>query len=438
MKLTTQSIYNTVLIILLSALFVSSCTKKDDIGKELVELPGDILGVDFTDTFTVVSFSSLVDSFSTDEIGGFMLGSYYDTEMGVTTTSFYTQIRMVTNDIEYGSNAVFDSIVLTLGYNFIYGEDSLTPQMVRVYELDEDVYWDSTYHSNDVFQVKSPEIGVANVIFNNIDSVYEGDEKEKAHLRIRLDDAFGLKIFAKSGQPELSDNDEFLKFIKGLYVTADKMNSPGGAIGGINLLSSLSQMAIYYHDDTSKLVSNFVINENSARIQSFNHYDYQDASASFINQVINEDSSLGAQRFYLQSMAGVKAAIRFPYIKELVKDGPIGLNKAELILQPDLMFMDFEGPPLEIVLVKQTAEGSYVYPKDEDEGETFYGGIYDKTTKQYYFTITRHLQGILTGDEQDYGMYLMVKGGGVLPYRVVFNGSEASNRVRLRLYYTEV
>ncbi|RLD66843.1 MAG: hypothetical protein DRI84_03940, partial [Bacteroidetes bacterium] len=414
------------------------CTKKDNVGQELLELPGDVLGVEYIDTVTVISFSSIVDSFPTDEIGGNMLGSYFDPDFGVTTTGFYTQIRMVSNDLDFGENAVYDSVVLTLDYNYIYGEDSLFEQTIKVYELDQDIYPDSTYYSNDKFQVHSSEIGNVKVVFNNRDSIDEGKYKLHAHLRLRLDDVFGLKIFDKSGEPELSNNEEFVKFIKGLYVTADRINSPGGDIAGINLLSSYSRLAIFYHDDTDTLTSNFVINENTARVQVFDHYDYQDASASFISQVINKDSTLGAQNFYLQPMAGVKAAIRFPFLKELVKNGPIALNKAELVLQPDPIFMDFEGPPAEIVLVKKTADGRYLFPKDEDEGELFFGGRYDKEKKQYYFTITRHLQSILTGDEEDYGMVLLIKGSGVTPNRVIFIGSKASNRVRLRLFYTEV
>jgi len=441
MKLKIRAINKWVLVIGLSAFILSSCTKKDDIGKELVEIPGDALGVDFTDTATVVSYSDLVDSFPTDEIKTNMLGSYFDPEMGVTTAGFYTQVRLVTNDLDFGDKAVFDSIVLTLGYSFLYGEDSLAEQTIKIYELDQDIYQDSTYYSNTKFKVKNPEIGNVTTIFNTRDSIYEGDAKLHAHLRLRLDDAFGLKIFNKSGQPELSNNEEFVKFIKGLYVTAEKRNSPGGDIAGINLLSSYSRLAIFYHNDKDTLLINFVINENTARVQNFEHYGYQDASAPFIQQVVNGDTSLGKQLVYLQPMAGVKTAIRFPYLKEFVKDHLIALNKAELILQVDPSLMDFDGPPSNIVLVKKDENGKFLYTIDKlsnRDNSSYIGGIYDKNKKQYYFTITRHLQAILTGDEVDYGMYILIEGSGVTPNRVVLLGSEASNRLRLRLFYTDL
>ncbi len=426
-----------MLVIVLSALVFSSCTKKDDIGKEIVELPGDKLGVGFVDTTTIFTYSQLVDSFATSELASNMLGSYYDDVFGTTTTGFYTQIRMASNDLEFGNNVVCDSVVLTLEYAYIFGDDTLTPQTIKVYEMDEDFYQDSTYYSNRSFAVKTPEIGNVSYRFNMRDSMYEGDNKVHAHIRLPLDNAFGEKILAKSGQPELSDNESFLKFIKGLYVVAEKKNS-GGVIVGINLLSSFSRLAIFYHNDEDTLISNFVINENTARVQNYDHDNYQNASAAFVSQVINKDSALGQQNVYLQSMAGVKTFLRFPHLMEYVKDGPVALNKAELILNEDVLFEDTEGPPTEIVLVKQTVDGLLQFPIDEKEGAYFYGGTYDKDKKMYYFTITRHLQSILNGDEEDYGMYLLIKGSGVTPRRVVFGGPKATNGMRLRLYYTEV
>ena len=421
----------------LSALIFSSCTKKDDIGKEIVELPGDVLGVGFTDTASIVTYSEFVDSFATSELGSNMMGSYYDDVFGTTTTGFYTQIRMASNDLEFGNNAVCDSVVLTLEYAYIYGEDTLTPQTIKVYEMDEDIFQDSNYYSNSSFAVKSPEIGNKSIVFNMRDSMYEGENKVHAHIRLPLDNAFGDKILAKSGQPELSDNESFLKFIKGLYVVAEKKNS-GGTIVGIKLLSSFSRVAIFYHNDEDTLISNFVINENTARVQAYDHDSYQNASATFLNQVSNKDTSLGQQNVYLQPMAGVKTYIKFPFLLDYVKDGPIALNKAELVLNPDVLFDDREGPPPELALVKKNIEGKLEFLIDESEGAFFFGGTYDKDKNMYYFTITRHLQSIMDGDEVDYGLYLLIKGSGVSPKRVVFGGPKATNGMRLRLFYTEV
>ena len=431
-------ILNTMLVMLLSAFVFSSCTKKDDIGKEVVELPGERLGVGFVDSTSIITYSQRVDSFATSELISNMLGSYYDDVMGTTTTGFYTQLRMASNNLEFGNNVVCDSVVLTLEYTYLYGKDTLSPQTIKVYELDQDIYQDSVYYSNASLAIKTPEIGNQSVVFNLWDSLYEGDNKVHAHMRLHLDNAFGEKILAKSGQSELSNNENFLKFIKGLYVVAEKRNS-GGAIVGIQLLSSFSRLAIFYHNDEDTLISNFVINENTARIQVYDHDNYQNASAPFISQVINEDTTLGKQNVYLQPMAGVKTYIKFPHLKDYMKDKPVALNKAELVLNMDAMYEDYNGPPPEIVLVKKNIDGKLAKIIDQEQESAFYcGGIYDENKKMYYFTITRHLQSILNGKEDDYGMYILISGSGITPKRIIFGGPEKSGGMRLRMYFTEV
>jgi len=424
----------------LSALVFSSCTKKDEIGKEIVELPGDKLGVGFVDTVTIRAYSQRVDSFATTQLKYNMLGSYYDDVMGTTTAGFYTQIRMPSNDLEFGNNVVCDSVVLTLEYAYLYGEDTLDPHVIKIYELDEDMYQDTAYYSNKVFAVKTPEIGNnPHVIFNTRDSLYEGKNKVHAHLRLKIDNSFGEKILDKSGSSELSTNDNFTKFIKGLYVVAEKRNT-GGSLVGIQLLSAFSRMAIFYHNDKDTLIANFIINENTSRVQNFDHDNYINASGAFVSQVINKDTTLGKQNVYLQPMAGVKTFIKFPYLKDYTKNGPIALNKAELLLNVDGMFEDYNGAPPKIALVKKTDDGKLAYPIDRIEGEVYYGGQYDENKKMYFFTLTRHLQSILNGDEEDYGMYLLIEGSGISPKRVVFGGpnNPLGSKMRLRMYYTKV
>ncbi len=424
----------------LSAFVFSSCTKKDEIGKEIVELPGDKLGVGFVDTITIRTFSQRVDSFATSQLKYNMLGSYYDDVMGTTTTGFYTQIRMPSNDLEFGNNVVCDSVVLTLEYAYLYGEDTLDPQTIKIYELNEDMYRDSAYYSNKVFAVKTPEIGNnPNVIFNLRDSLYEGENKVHAHLRLKIDNSFGEKILDKSGSSELSNNENFTKFIKGIYVSAEKKNS-GGAIVGIQLLSSFSRLAIFYHNDEDTTIANFIINENTSRVQVYDHDDYTNASGPFISQVINKDSTLGEQNVYLQPMAGVKTYIDFPYLLDYVKNGPVALNKAELLLNVDGLLEDYDGAPPKIALVKKTFDNKLVYPVDLTEGDVYYGGVYDENKKQYYFTLTRHIQSIMNGEEKDYGMYILIEGSGISPKRVVFGGpnNPFGSKMRLRMYYTKV
>ncbi|MFA5781348.1 MAG: DUF4270 family protein, partial [Bacteroidales bacterium] len=131
-------------IFLLSFLF--SCEEPDIVGLE-VQPPNDKMDVVFCDTITLVAYSVKEDSIRTDETVYNLLGSNYDPIFGKNSASFYSQARLSSNNANFGSNPVLDSIVLSLLYKGIYGDTS-AQQTVKVYELAENIYKDSVYYSN--------------------------------------------------------------------------------------------------------------------------------------------------------------------------------------------------------------------------------------------------------------------------------------------------
>jgi hypothetical protein len=74
-----------------------------------------------------------------------MIGSYYDDVFGVTTTGMYTQFRLTTTAVEFGTHPVCDSIVLSLSYNKGFYGDTSTQMTLNVYEIDEGFNLDNNY-----------------------------------------------------------------------------------------------------------------------------------------------------------------------------------------------------------------------------------------------------------------------------------------------------
>ncbi|RLD36374.1 MAG: hypothetical protein DRI74_09140, partial [Bacteroidetes bacterium] len=148
-----------------------SCDKPGDIGEDLVVLDDNKLNVTFTDTLTINAYSVIVDSVTTNKLKYNLLGSYYDGVFGTTTASIYTQMRLSDNNVDFGANAVCDSVILSLDYYGFYG-DTASEQTLRAYEVDEKMYPDSLYFSNDTLSVMPVEIGNQKVVFNPKDSVY--------------------------------------------------------------------------------------------------------------------------------------------------------------------------------------------------------------------------------------------------------------------------
>jgi len=427
-----------LLVILLSAVMIFGCTKPEDIGQEIVALPGEELDVSFTDTVTVVSYSYLHDSLASSGLSKHFLGSVFDPIFGTTAASIYTQVRLSNNDLDFGTNAVCDSIVFGFDYAGFYGDTAAT-QHLKIYQLDESLSIDSLYYSNKEHSIIQPALFEGDIIFNFKDSIAVTGGKLKPHLRIKLDNSLGEDIVSKSGQSELSNNEEFLKYIKGFYITADQINN-GGGMAMIDLMSGYSRITLYYHNDEDTTFEYFVINENCSRYSYLNHFDYQGSDPDFYNQVVLKNTSLGMQTFYMQPTAGVRTYIDFPYLKNLIKDNQVAVQKAELILSID-GGSDTANytPPLTLTLAGISDEGVSMKLTDFLEGPSFFGGVYDRDNNQYIFNLTRTIQEVLLDKSEWNGYRLIVNGEAVSANRAIFNGNSVNtNKTRLRIYFTDV
>ncbi len=436
-----------IIIINIIIVFTISCNKEpDEIGLNL-QAPNDKLNVKYNDTTTMVSYSKLEDSIKTNETSLSLLGSYFDPVFGKCTASIYTQLHLSKSDVDFGENPQLDSLVLTLVYEGYYG-DTTTLQTLKVYEITEDMYRDTSYYSN-----QNLAFDQANEITNFVftpkpnDSVMIDSVKYAPELRINLSSInpdFGNKIL-NAAKTDLSDNDNFVKFIKGLYITTEPVNIKGeGAILYFNLVSSSSKMTIYYSNkDNDSLKLDFVINNYCARYTNFNHYGYTDADQYFKEQVINGDTGLGNNNLYLQSMAGVKTKIMFPFIKNWFNSEKIAINKAQLVININKTDLSQYEAPLVLALVKLDKDGKYENLADKYEGDEYFGGTCDSINNEYRFRITRYIQKLLKGEE-DYGLYLIVSGRSIKANRAVLIGPspnppiQFSDRSKLELIYTEL
>ncbi len=434
-----KTIFKTLLILFISAVVFIGCKKPEDIGQKVVALPGEKLNVHFTDTVSIISHSFLQDSIQTKSASEQLLGGIFDPVFGSTSAGIYTQFRLDENNLDFGSNPKLDSIVLGFDYAGFYGDTSAV-QHIKVYRLEGDMSVDSVYFSNSSVQTAVNPIFDKDVVFDLKDSVVLVGGKVRPHLRLRLDPSFGDDILSKSGQVELSNNESFLKFMKGLYVVAGKKDN-GGGLAYMDLNSIFSQLTLYYHnDDKDSLFKHFVINRNCAFFSTFNHFNYQNASTEFKNQVILKDSSLGDNVFYLQPTGGVRTYLNFPYLKNFISQHQIAIQQANLIVNIDPSSDTTAYPaPKRISVVGINEKGQNIFLTDYYEGGAYYGGQYEPSKNQYVFNITHSIQELLLGTSKVVGFRLIISGEAVLGNRAILQGNKAGSRnTRLRLYYTDV
>jgi hypothetical protein len=430
---------------LISILF--SC-KKDpySIGLDLLP-PTDTLSLHTIDTATVVAYSLVQDSIRTDKTTTNMVGSLVDPVFGTTTANFCTQLQMATEAPDFGQNPVLDSLILMLKYDTIYG-DTNAFQRIRVYELAQDIFYDSAYYSNQHVSQYGDLLADYTFRPDLKDSVTVVGGKLAPHLRINLGNIshyFANKLLYAPASVLLT-NTAFVEYMKGLYIETVPVTS-GGALVSFKMDDILTKMILYFHNEDvgDSLHFDFSISTSCARANFFDH-NYLNASPAFRNQVIFHDTTLGQTSLYLQGLGGVRIKVRLPHLKDFNKLGKIAINNAILVFKNQETDITLAPPP-QLNMFNVDSTGALGIIVDSDEGASFFDGYYSSSSRSYKFRITRQVQNILEGKIKQYDMYIMVNNpvaNELIPGRVVVNGTHPTapysldDRIQLQVTYTKL
>lgn len=427
-----------------------ACKKpEDNVGLDILD-PADALGVTQTDTISIQTYSLPDDSVRTSNLSRNMVGSFLDPDFGLVETSTYTQIRLSTNNVGEGQLPIdleVDSIILSLGYTFgdpWYGQPD--EQTFAVYEVDEEIILDTTYYATDVLAVLSENLiepGMeAQTPDTNAITVVDGDTL-LPQLRIRLKDDLGRRFLDAWGSPDLVDNDAFLQFFKGLYVTTENAGQAPdeGAALQFDMLSVNSKVTLYYRNivvgEEDTLAYDFEIDQQAAR---FTHVtlDHAQAPMPIVEQALG-DTTIGQELFFVQSGQGVRGAIYFPYLEHLLDSGWTAVAKAELIIPVLEPTNDKWTPPSSLFIFRKSETGGDLFLPDQFELNNNIGGIYNEDDKEYRFNISRYVQQVLNGTLENAPLELAPANRGVSVARGELMGPQNIDRqARLIITFTEL
>ena len=433
MKKITQLLCFALLII-----FAGACKNEyDSIGADLKDR--DLLGNAFDNTTSIVAYSVLEDSANTVGLISRLLGEVNDPVFGKTQPSFYTQLLISGSQVTFGDNPTVDSIVLTLAMSGYYG-DTNSSLSIKVYELDESLNG-KEYFSNQTTSTLSTNLtydpSFSYKPMPNTRVTIDTFSYEP-HIRIRLSDQLGQRFLNNSGR--LESDDVFKEFFKGIHVVATT-TSGTGCLVYLNLNSALSAMNLYYHN-SAKSGEKYTFNTAKAVCYSNFTHDYNVSSNNnFKEQVLNGNKDLGKEALYIQPLLGVKTFIKFPDLCSTFKDQKVVLNKAEFVISnisPDELHL-IQPADLSLQMIRKDGGADYLPDDAYYTGAAYFGGIYNATTKEYRFRITRYIQTLMLSDANDAGLYLVTKSAGVRGNRLILGGTNSINpdkNLRLDLYYT--
>ena len=118
-------------------MFISSCKKDwNELGSQLV-MQEVLIPLSYDDQNLEISLVK-EDSLSTLNRPTFFVGSIYESLYGLTQAGAYSELSLPSSNVNFGSFAQVDSLVLSLDVNGYYG-DTLSPIFFRVNEMLESI-----------------------------------------------------------------------------------------------------------------------------------------------------------------------------------------------------------------------------------------------------------------------------------------------------------
>ncbi len=431
-----------------------SCRKQNFIGEELIP-DEDLFNSERIDTFNIITYTDFDDSVVTSQNVFYTIGSINSEIYGKSTAGIYAQLLMPTNNLNFGTDSILDSIVLTLDYAGYYGDEE-AEHSISVYRMIERMESGRLYYSDTRFHVMPIPIGKkTDFVPNMTDSVTlaYGGEMEP-HLRIKLFDSFGQTIMNQDSTV-LENDTTFLDFLKGLYIETDTFTS--GFSNGMmyfDMASVLSGVTIYYHNaeaDSLKVTFPFL------GVKS-NHFTHSYPSTSIVHDPLtNPNTTIGEPLTYVQGLGGMRTIVQIPTLENLED---VSINNAEItIYLAGGTSDDFPAPPKLMLVQLDSASHNYYYLAlynyeiyssivDDVFGSNDIGGIPSKQEDRFgrsplivKYNITRHIQEIIEGSIDNNGFALICFPGNRIPNSVTLSGNQSQlliNRPYLSITYTTI
>jgi len=342
-----------------------SCSEPSLVGEELLEdtIPFNALR---TDTVTVKLTTVKPDWIQTNGLGNYLMGQIVDEpDFGSTKASIFTQTRLARNDIRISNDEIYDSLVLQLAYNFHYG-DTLGKQTIKVFELSNNLCDPDTcnYYQNDKINSFPDPVGeltdyqhqfsgsiaLKNLVFSSADSTSISEDIVPSHLRIKISDTIGQRLFNVFPDPDsekLIDYKLFLDTLKGFHIDIDENTSDDNLMVSYTLQTNTSsKMVLYYHSEEQDYIYTDSLKTDSVLVSTtYNHktIDFSIQNATSFNQIRNDykgnalaalnsrPGEEGDELAYIQAGGALHVKVEFPYIKNGDLDNVL-INKATLIL----------------------------------------------------------------------------------------------------------
>ena len=411
--LTTQ---RNLAIMLISALFFSC---QDPIGI-VIDTPstGGQITTIFTDTIKVAASTVQLDSTFTSGQGSIVVGHYKDPVFGEVTAKSFAQLTLPLLNTDAFTPLVFpaadlgltvyDSIYVYIAHNaFIYG-DTTKPFSLALHRL-TDNFTNTKYTKDDVLGYEPTPLSTKEFTYKDLKRA--ASTSQDSLLIFKLPDVLGQELYNLVGTDTGTDITKFTAAVKGLAF----IPSPN-AENAFGLSISGSYVQLYYHTTndltTRKSIPLTFYSQRFSQIKN----NRQGTALQNLKLLEAIPQSLTNGRTYIQTGLGVSTKLLFPSLEKLQNTPNITINRAELVIEPDLdqISANYQTPP-QIAMVqleksnqiKKTTTGLIDFVALDALSGTQYISTYDATNNKYSFNFTSYLQDLISKKKSTDGIALV-------------------------------
>ncbi|NVO08442.1 MAG: DUF4270 family protein [Bacteroidales bacterium] len=421
------------------ALSLSSCYNEPEfIGKNLIPT-SDLKSVKIDTSFKVSAYTVKTDSIPTGVYSTAVLGCYNSKIFGRTKSDFLVQLLiMKTTDTilkKMSPRPEPDSLILYVPLSRSWGTKNKEIN-IKVFELKDTLNYSIYYNG-----LEKTLDGKYYPTQINMPTIYKGEDT----LKIRFTNEFARKLI-NADTTILTSNTQFLKFMRGLYITSDEYS---GSDGVLYFFKNGMLMRLFYnsHQGGVKHDTLFTYGTGSGR---YNHFIHNFDSAEPDFKIKNLDDTTHQDTvFYISGLGGARGLIKLDGFGEWAKKMPIAINRAELrvdiqediskdsIISPLLYYYNRDNDTSSIKGYRATSTNDvinlYDYSLTQIQSSKYY-----KPKHYYSIDITFHLQNLLKGKIKRNYFYLEPSDFKVNYKEGIFRTGKSSNRMKLIITYSKL
>jgi hypothetical protein len=313
--------------------------------------------------------SVVTSNYYTDALSRFLVGKYDDELFGSVSTSCYAQFSRLGTLPDSLTFGIYDSISIQLAFdlNYLYGSNTVTPQEIAVFELDEtlDRYDSLTpYFSHSTAAVKPTPVGgkVYQVDPELFKEIVDDDVDTTLSIRFKLDDELGTRVFQEVVQYRDSSASFFYEYfrnkVKGLSIAPVQ----GDKIIAFNPANTQSKIILHFHINKRDSI---VLGFNS--LTSFNHIE-SDRSATELSALAERYDDVDLSQGYVQNGVSVLTRLDFSRFFEMADTIPaMIINSAELVIGNVVEPPTNQLPPTNMILRILNSENRFKVDSTEQD-----------------------------------------------------------------------